>query len=40
MIIAINEACIGEGDFSGAGNEHFFAAGRDSSPIYMVSPKW
>ena len=30
MNIAINEACIGERDFSGTGNEHFFGAGRDS----------
>ena len=27
---AINEACIGERDFSGTGNGHFFGAGRDS----------
>ena len=30
MNTAINEACIGERDFSGTGNEHFFGAGRDS----------
>ena len=40
MTTAINEACIGEGNFFGEGNGHFFAAGRDSSPIYRVSPKF
>ena len=40
MTTAINGARIGEGDFSGVGNGHFFAAGRDSSPIYRVSLKW
>ena len=33
MTTAINEACIGEGDFSGAGNGNFFATGQDSYPI-------
>ena len=40
MTTAINEACIGEGDFSDEGNGHFFATKRDPSPIYRVSPKW
>ena len=39
MTTAINEAFVGEGDFSGSGNGHFFAAGQDSSPIYRVSLK-
>ena len=39
MTTAINEACIGEGNVFGVGNGHFFAAGRDSPPIYRVSPK-
>ena len=30
---------IGEGNFSGAGDEQFFAAGQHSPPIYRVSPK-
>ena len=30
---------FGEGNFSGAGNGHFFDAGRDSFPIYRVSPQ-
>ena len=40
MTTVINEACIGEGDFSSVGNGHFFAAGQDSSPIYRAYPKW
>ena len=40
MTKAINEACIGEEDFSGAVNAHLFAAGRNSFPIYGVFPKW
>ena len=40
MTKAINEAYIGEGEFSGAGNEHLFAAGWNSYPIYRVFPKW
>ena len=40
MTIVINEAYIGEGVFSSAGNGHFFAVGQDSSPTYRVSPKW
>ena len=33
MTTAINEACIGEGNFSGARNGNFFATGQDSYPI-------
>ena len=40
MKTAINEACIVEGDFSGARNGTFFATGRYSCPIYRVFSKW
>ena len=48
MTTANNEACLGwldkellfgEGYFSGMGNEHFYATGLDSHPIYWVSSK-
>ena len=32
MITGINEGWIGEEDFSGAGNENFFASRQDSLP--------
>ena len=39
MTTAINEAFVGEGDFSGVGNGFFFAAGWDFSLTYSIYPK-
>ena len=39
MTTAINEASIGEGDFSGAGNENFFSYWTGLLPHRRVSPK-